>query len=297
MSILGDRIKKERENLNLTRNDLANKLGVSYSAIAMYEQGNREPNNELTIKLCQIFNCSMDYLMGLTSYKNPKEDLEKELYKLNLTEDEFDEMISLLIDENNENLDKILQNTNNVALACDKCLNLILDYANGDNAVLHQNIDKLTTIIKSLDKSKIIHNYKNNQENKFYMCPVYGRIAAGQPNWAEECIEGRIPIDPVLMDIINPEECYFLKVNGESMNKVIRNGAYALIRKTDWVKNGEIAVVLVNGYDATLKKFTKQGDLVILEPMSDDPSFETQVYDKNTEIRIIGKYIGKFETN
>lgn len=136
MSILGDRIKKERENLNLTRNDLANKLGVSYSAIAMYEQGNREPNNELTIKLCQIFNCSMDYLMGLTSYKNPKEDLEKELYKLNLTEDEFDEMISLLIDENNENLDKILQNTNNVALACDKCLNLILDYANGDNAVL-----------------------------------------------------------------------------------------------------------------------------------------------------------------
>ena len=297
MSILGDRIKKERENLNLTRNDLANKLGVSYSAIAMYEQGNREPNNELTIKLCQIFNCSMDYLMGLTSYKNPKEDLEKELYKLNLTENEFDEMISLLIDENNENLDKILQNTNNVALACDKCLNLILDYANGDNAVLHQNIDKLTTIIKSLDKSKIIHNYKNNQENKFYMCPVYGRIAAGQPNWAEECIEGRIPIDPVLMDIINPEECYFLKVNGESMNKVIRNGAYALIRKTDWVKNGEIAVVLVNGYDATLKKFTKQGNLVILEPMSDDPSFETQVYDKSTEIRVIGKYIGKFETN
>lgn len=79
------------------------------------------------------------------------------------------------------------------------------------------------------------------------------------------------------------------------MNKVIRNSAYALIRKTDYVENGEIAVVLVNGYDATLKKFTQQGDLVILEPMSDDPSFETQVYDKTTDIRIIGKYIGKFE--
>ena len=52
-----------------------------------------------------------------------------------------------------------------------------------------------------------------------------------------------------------------------------------------------------NNLAISLKKFTKQGDLVILEPMSDDPSFETQVYDKNTEIRIIGKYIGKFETN
>lgn len=140
-------------------------------------------------------------------------------------------------------------------------------------------------------------NISISQKIQYYMCPVYGRIAAGQPNWAEECIEGRIPIDPELMNIINPEECYFLKINGESMNKVIKNGAFALIRKTDWVENGEIAVVLVNGFDATLKKITKQGNLVILEPMSTDPSFTTQVYDKNTEIKVVGKYIGKMEIN
>lgn len=131
--------------------------------------------------------------------------------------------------------------------------------------------------------------------NKVYMCPVYGQISAGQPNWAEECIEGRLPIDPNLMNIVDPEECYFLRVNGESMNKVVKNGAYALIRKTDWVDDGEIAVVLVNGYDATLKKFSKQGDFVVLEPMSNDPSFQTQIYTKDTPIKIIGKYIGKFE--
>ena len=130
---------------------------------------------------------------------------------------------------------------------------------------------------------------------KYYMCPVYGRISAGQPNWAEECIEGRIPIDPELMNILNPEECFFLKVNGESMNKEIQNGSYALIRKTDVVENGDIAVVLVNGYDATLKKFTKNGDVVVLEPMSNDPSFQTQIYTKETPIKIIGKYIGKME--
>lgn len=136
----------------------------------------------------------------------------------------------------------------------------------------------------------------NNIKNKkIHMLPVYGRIAAGQPNWAEECIEGRIPVDPDLMDIVNPEECFFLKVNGESMNKEVRNGSYALIRKTDVVENGDIAVVLVNGNDATLKKFSKQGDLVILEPMSNDTSFTTQVYGKETEIKILGKYIGKME--
>ena len=84
------------------------------------------------------------------------------------------------------------------------------------------------------------------------MCPVYGQISAGQPNWAEECIEGRLPLDPDLMGIVNPEEHFFLRVNGESMNKVVRNGAFALIHKQDVVEDGEIAVVLVNGYDATL---------------------------------------------
>lgn len=130
-----------------------------------------------------------------------------------------------------------------------------------------------------------------------FMCPVYGQISAGQPNWAEECLEGYLPIDPNLMGIINPEECFFLRINGESMNQLIRNGAYALIRKQDTVENGEIAAVLVNGFDATLKKFTQQGDLIILEPCSDDTSFKTQAYTAETQIRILGKYIGKFEMN
>ena len=156
-------------------------------------------------------------------------------------------------------------------------------------------IDKIPSL--SLDNLSILKKIHCNPKKQFYMCPVYGKISAGIPNWAEECLEGYLPLDPNLMGIIDPEECFFLKVSGESMNKVIRNGAYALIRKQDMVENGEIAAVLVNGFEATLKKFSKQGDLVILEPMSDDPSFTTQVYGKDTEIKIIGKYIGKFEIN
>ena len=173
----------------------------------------------------------------------------------------------------------------------------IANYENDKNMPSIEILDKLSKIFDCsidylLGKT---NDHKLETTNKIYMCPVYGQIPAGEPNWAEECIEGRLPLDPNLMNIIDPEECYFLRVNGESMNKIIKNGAYALIRKTDVVDDGDIAVVLVNGYDATLKKFTKQGDLIILEPMSNDPSFTTQVYNKDTEIKVIGKYIGKME--
>lgn len=134
-------------------------------------------------------------------------------------------------------------------------------------------------------------------DETFFLCPVYGKISAGQPNWAEECLDGYLPVDPNLMDIATPEECFFLKVDGESMNKVVRNGAYALIRKTDFVDNDEIAVVLVNGCDATLKKFSKEGDIIVLSPESTDNSFKQQIYTKETPIKVIGKYIGKMEFN
>ncbi len=204
-----NRIKKFREELNLTQQDLADKLNCSKSVIGLYESETRKPSLEVLIKLSNIFNCSIDYLLGKTDVRKPVENI--------------------------------------------------------------------------------------NTPKKYYMCPVYGRISAGQPNWAEECIEGRIPIDVELMNIVDPEECFFLRVNGESMNKEIQNGAYALIRKTDSVDDGDIAVVLVNGYDATLKVFNRQGDFILLEPMSTDSSFKTQVYGKDTEIKIIGKYIGKME--
>lgn len=177
------------------------------------------------------------------------------------------------------------------------------NYENGKRDMSPETIIKLANYFNVstdylLGKSDVRKSIENiNNSKKYYMCPVYGRIEAGQPNWAEECIEGRIPIDPELMNILNPEECFFLKVNGESMNKEIQNGAYALIRKTDFVENGEIAVVLVNGFDATIKKFSKQGDFVVLEPMSTDTTFTTQIYGKDTEIKVIGKYIGKMEIN
>ena len=174
-------------------------------------------------------------------------------------------------------------------------LSFLSDFDN--NALTGIFKKKINPNIKNFDTLETIQEEFVEQTNQFFLCPVYGKISAGQPNWAEECLDGYLPIDPTLMNINSPDECFFLRVNGQSMNKIIKDGAYALIRKTDFVENGEIAVVLVNGFDATLKKFTKQGDVIVLEPMSDDPTITTQVYNKDTSIKVIGKYLGKFEIN
>ena len=252
--------------------------------IAFLEDLYSEVENQYLDKLCEIKLNPKEYevydsLLNIFPYKNA--------HQMSPTE------ISKATNSYLDTIDWINEKSKNKII---KKIELFIEYFINTSQINKEIEDK--KICESIKCFSSAHNKKLDSPipfNKYYMCPVYGRISAGQPNWAEECIEGRIPIDPDYMNITEPTECFFLKVNGESMNKEIKNGAYALIRKTDFVENGEIAVVLVNGYDATLKKFSQQGDLVILEPMSNDPSFTTQVYGKDTEIKIIGKYIGKME--
>ena len=314
-SILSVRIKELRNEMNLTQEDLAKKLGLNNkSSIANYESGYSVPSDEIKSKMCEIFGCTMDYLMGESSFKNIDDTIlnyEKEQYKRDVS-NAIVRSTALFLKSNAdtyyiEKIKEILLSDNNNEQKGEALANLYKNFPDNKpefKEAIISVLDYITELeldrkhynsIMSL-KDKLSANKKNNN-NKYYMCPVYGQISAGQPNWAEENIEGRIPIDTDLMDIYNPEEYFFLRVNGESMNKVIKNGAFALIHKQDTVENGEIAVVLVNGYDATLKKFTKQGNLIILEPNSTDKSFETQVYDKTTSIKILGKYVGKLEIN
>lgn len=352
--IIAERIKSLRKEKGFTQEQLAKILGLNAkSSIANYESGANSPSDDVKKKMCELFDCSIDYLMGKSEFKtqNSESSLENikkfyeekintllknkyinEFSKLNLSDSETENLIQILTSDDKEiteNYNSLLNSffsilsLNHNKIILDKIQQLVIDYTQEKLNILTEemdvykkrkekseekmkkaHIDKLHPAISGKSSASLEENISAlldymdaNAINQFYMCPVYGNISAGQPNWAEECLEGYLPIDPNIMNIINPEECFFLRVNGESMNKLIRNGAYALIRKQDVVENGEIAAVLVNGYDATLKKFTQHNDVIVLEPMSNDPSFQTQIYDKNTEIKILGKYIGKFEIN
>lgn len=147
--------------------------------------------------------------------------------------------------------------------------------------------NKLNTLSNYMDKKNI---------NSLRLLPIYGIIKAGQPSWAEQNIEGYIPFDTTINGFSDNEDYFYLKVNGESMNQVIKNGDYALIQKQDIAKDGDIIVALVNGYDATLKKYKRlNNQFVLLEPISNDTSIESITVDlKTTNFQILGKFVGYF---
>lgn len=120
--------------------------------------------------------------------------------------------------------------------------------------------------------------------------PVIGRISAGLPMLATENIEGyEFAPSSQLKDGYT---YFYLKVQGDSMNLKFNEGDIVLVQKQDDLENNEIGVILVNGDDATVKKYRKENGLVILEPMSTNPENVVQIYNpKDIQIRIIGKVI------
>lgn len=62
--MFGDKLKNLRETNNLSQQQLADKLGMSPSAIGMWEQNRRQPDNEILKKIAQMFDVSIDYLLG-----------------------------------------------------------------------------------------------------------------------------------------------------------------------------------------------------------------------------------------
>ena len=74
----GNRIKNLREEKNMKQEDLAKILSISSSAVGMYERDEREPNDEITLKLAEYFGVSTDYLLGKSDIRNPENtDLDK----------------------------------------------------------------------------------------------------------------------------------------------------------------------------------------------------------------------------
>lgn len=138
----------------------------------------------------------------------------------------------------------------------------------------------------------------NNLESKMFLIPIVGRVPAGEPLLAEETIEGYLPIDPIMYNLSSPDNLFFLRVVGESMNKVVTNGSFVLVRKQDYAETGDVVVALVNGdNEATLKRFKDlENDFVMLEPDSTYSEFAPRIVNlRDTEFKIIGKVIGDFK--
>lgn len=122
---------------------------------------------------------------------------------------------------------------------------------------------------------------------KGYM-PVLGCVRAGMPLYTDENIE-----EYIACDYEDENEYFALKIKGDSMNAAgINEGDYVVVRKQEIVENGEIAIVIVNGDDATIKRFSRQGNTVVLTPQSYNSEHKPQIYDlSEIPVRVIGKVV------
>ena len=120
--------------------------------------------------------------------------------------------------------------------------------------------------------------------------PVVGKISAGLPILATENIEG-YEFAPS-SQIKEGFSYFYLRVQGDSMNLKFNEGDIVLIQRQDTLENDEIGAILVDGNDATVKKYKFENGLVILEPMSTNPENTVQIYNpKKINIQIIGKVV------
>lgn len=79
ITMLGDRLRSLREKHNLTQEQIAKKIGISRGTYAHYEINKRRPDYETLIKITDIFNVSLDFLLTGKEFDNSNEDMWKEL--------------------------------------------------------------------------------------------------------------------------------------------------------------------------------------------------------------------------
>ena len=116
--------------------------------------------------------------------------------------------------------------------------------------------------------------------------PLHGRIAAGTPIEALQGTE-RFAVPAALL---GPGEHYALEVSGDSMvEEGILDGDFALIRKVDSAREGEIVVALIDNEEATLKTYRREGRMIRLDPANS--RYEPQRYEEG-RVQIQGRLAG-----
>ncbi|WP_294205862.1 LexA family transcriptional regulator [uncultured Solobacterium sp.] len=163
----------------------------------------------------------------------------------------------------------------------------IAKYENGRIENLKRTtIEKLSELFGILPSELLgisaTNNIMTNKTN------VIGIVPAGTPLEAIEDIIGEIEYPSRFTN----KQVFALQIKGDSMNKVLPDGCIGLFEKTSTLENGEIGAIMVNGDDATVKKFYRLTDSYVLEPVSFNPEQHPLIIkDGTVPVHAIGRLI------
>jgi len=304
---MSNRIKELRKFKKMSTKELGKAIGMSQQYISDIETGRTTPSLKTLGKIAKYFNVSIDFLLGKTNKDGGylrllfASKLREKRKKENLSLTDVSKILGYGIDE--EHLIKVEN-----AEFCEDWFweyGIIakfigLDETIGEDLALYstpkdklQNIIGLNSVTFNNSVQEESHQRPYNKTNfdrveRLKYIPVLGVIRAGQPILAEENIEGFFPTDKQF--ISDKYEYFYLRITGDSMNKEFEEGNLVLVRKQDYIENGDIGVVLVNGMDATVKKIYIKNSIITLMPQSNNPEHQPQIYDiKKDEVKIIGR--------
>lgn len=166
-------------------------------------------------------------------------------------------------------------------------------YESGSRDIKSSVLIKLSAVLGVTISYLLGMENRSIPNNDMVEVPLYGAIAAGTP------IE-MIPVEnsqPVPSEVRRRyPSAFLLKVEGDSMNRILPNGCYALVDPCEAVEhNGAPYAVCVNGYDATIKRVNKLNNGFELAPDSNDPTYSKQVFNYNEPgtqtITVIGEVV------
>lgn len=310
-------LKKLRKEKGLTLRDLEKKSGITNAYLSMIENGKRGiPNPDTLMKIHEPLGVSYEELMVKAGYISS--EVRSELIPETVqTMESFNDFVELMknaaeifigsvtdedgflknnfketfINEVQKSFPELSKKEINELLNDPDIFNQIFNHL-----TMEERISFLNAIIKDFVERDIDLNQVFKSESQkisenlvpVLRVPVLGYIAAGQPILAEEHIEEWTEV-PNMWNL-KEGEVLVLKVKGDSMiGSRIFEGDRVVVKVQPEVENGEIAVVNINGYEATLKRVKKtENGQVILYP--DNPKYEP-IFITNESSRIIGKVI------
>ncbi len=144
----------------------------------------------------------------------------------------------------------------------------------------HDNAARSITLVKPKNV--------DYDEDRSVGLPVLGLIAAGQPIQTMEGHAETLEVPPFM---VGRRHSYVLQVKGESMiEDAIMDGDYVVIQEKEVPSNGEVVVALINGGEATLKRYYKEKDHIRLQPANS--TMDPIIVPKHSDIQIQGVVIG-----
>lgn len=256
-----NRLQQLRKGKGFTQQDVAEVLDITPEAYTQWERGKRQPSYINLCKLAQLFDATVDFILGVSDFKNYEE------YRIKKNEDE------LILSSDEVDLIKLYRTL--PAPLKFEYKGELKGYIRAHNKIAVFN-SEIAYEIQPDDPSTI-------KEDEVEYIPYLANAAAGSPIEIFEYHRASLPVNKKYARF----NAFAVMAVGDSMiGAGIEDGDFVVIRPQPIAENGEIVLVNIDNGEGTIKKLFYKNDLYELH--SENPKYDPLIYDPQ-RVRIKGK--------